>query len=195
MRLQPHHPDHQWPDQRRKHPEHRNVIGDADGDHYPDERTYGMGSHWLDDVADYLKDQKLNKLALPPTPCSLSRTTTAWLTTRPRTAVAPSTTSSTRRSYRGPYRSAGQYRQGNQYRFRRPGGPHQPREPHLFRPSRLSRFFLSQVQPGLVRQSEEVRDQCQQPDRGAPKRPDRRLSRRLRTPNVSTTISRTATSS
>jgi type IV pilus assembly protein PilY1 len=32
------------------------VIGDADGDHYPDETVYGLGSHWLDDVAKYLKN-------------------------------------------------------------------------------------------------------------------------------------------
>ena len=31
------------------------VIGDADGDKYPDEYVYGQGSHWLDDVAKHLR--------------------------------------------------------------------------------------------------------------------------------------------
>jgi len=31
-------------------------IGNADGDDYPDESTYGLGSHYLDDTARYLKD-------------------------------------------------------------------------------------------------------------------------------------------
>lgn len=31
------------------------VVGDADGDQYPDESVYGLGSHWLDDVARHLK--------------------------------------------------------------------------------------------------------------------------------------------
>ncbi len=30
------------------------VVGDADTDNYPDENQYGLGSHWLDDVAKYL---------------------------------------------------------------------------------------------------------------------------------------------
>jgi type IV pilus assembly protein PilY1 len=30
------------------------IVGDADGDGYPDESVYGLGSHWLDDVAKYL---------------------------------------------------------------------------------------------------------------------------------------------
>ncbi|MDH3998120.1 MAG: hypothetical protein OET90_04700 [Desulfuromonadales bacterium] len=30
------------------------LIGDADGDAYEDENVYGLGSHWLDDVARYL---------------------------------------------------------------------------------------------------------------------------------------------
>ena len=30
------------------------VVGDADSDNYPDEDVYGLGSHWLDDVAKYL---------------------------------------------------------------------------------------------------------------------------------------------
>jgi type IV pilus assembly protein PilY1 len=31
------------------------LIGDEDLDHYPDENQYGLGSHWLDDIARYLK--------------------------------------------------------------------------------------------------------------------------------------------
>ena len=31
------------------------TIGDADGDGYENEESYGLGSHWLDDVARYLK--------------------------------------------------------------------------------------------------------------------------------------------
>lgn len=31
------------------------VVGDADGDNYANEEVYGLGSHWLDDVAKYLK--------------------------------------------------------------------------------------------------------------------------------------------
>ena len=34
------------------------IIGNADGDSYPDENVYGLGSHWLDDVAYYLKHHK-----------------------------------------------------------------------------------------------------------------------------------------
>ncbi|MBW2476345.1 MAG: hypothetical protein JRE63_03355 [Deltaproteobacteria bacterium] len=32
------------------------VVGNADGDNYPDENVYGLGSHWLDDVAKYLNN-------------------------------------------------------------------------------------------------------------------------------------------
>lgn len=31
------------------------VVGDADGDKYTNEEVYGLGSHWLDDVAKHLK--------------------------------------------------------------------------------------------------------------------------------------------
>ncbi len=31
------------------------VVGDADGDQYENEEVYGLGSHWLDDVAKYLQ--------------------------------------------------------------------------------------------------------------------------------------------
>ena len=31
------------------------VVGDADGDQYDNEEVYGLGSHWLDDVAKYLQ--------------------------------------------------------------------------------------------------------------------------------------------
>lgn len=31
------------------------TVGDADGDNYPDEYVYGLGSHYLDDVARYLQ--------------------------------------------------------------------------------------------------------------------------------------------
>lgn len=31
------------------------IVGDADGDNYENEESYGLGSHWLDDVARYLK--------------------------------------------------------------------------------------------------------------------------------------------
>jgi type IV pilus assembly protein PilY1 len=31
------------------------MIGDADGDNYENEDSYGLGSHWLDDVARYLQ--------------------------------------------------------------------------------------------------------------------------------------------
>jgi type IV pilus assembly protein PilY1 len=30
------------------------IVGDADGDGYPNENVYGLGSHWLDDVAKHL---------------------------------------------------------------------------------------------------------------------------------------------
>ena len=32
-----------------------NVVKDADGDNYENEESYGLGSHWLDDIARYLK--------------------------------------------------------------------------------------------------------------------------------------------
>jgi type IV pilus assembly protein PilY1 len=31
------------------------IVGDADGDNYENEESYGLGSHWLDDVARYLQ--------------------------------------------------------------------------------------------------------------------------------------------
>jgi len=31
------------------------IVGDADGDQYDNEEVYGLGSHWLDDVAKYLQ--------------------------------------------------------------------------------------------------------------------------------------------
>lgn len=32
------------------------VVGDADGDNYANEEVYGLGSHWLDDVAKHLQE-------------------------------------------------------------------------------------------------------------------------------------------